>query len=222
MQRDLLKMQGISQNVANVLTPGYKRQIVVQSGFSTQVDRAIATQAVHAIDVRPGTLRFTGIQTDVAIEGDAYFEVATPDGTRFTRQGALRVDSSGRLVGSHNFPILGVSGELVLSGGQFVVDPLGQVSQSGRVVGQLKLVHFRQPERLEPVGSGLYAQGGATLDAAAAGARIRAGYLENSNVDSAREMVSLTETVRHYEALHRIAQGYDEALGTAIRKLGEF
>ncbi|KRB99166.1 MULTISPECIES: flagellar hook-basal body protein [unclassified Duganella] len=224
MQQDLLRMQSISQNIANVLTPGYKRQIAAQQGFSVQVEKGLAVQPGSTIDARAGTMRFTGLQTDVAVEGEAFFEVATPDGPRYTRQGALRVDAGGRLVGANNFPIMGSSGDIVLAGGPFTVDSSGQVFQDGRVAGQLKLVYFREAQRLEPVGSGMYAQGGASLETAAAtvAARVRSGYLENSNVDNAREMVSLTETVRHFEALHRISQGYDEVLGSAIRKLGEF
>ena len=224
MQHDLLRMQSISQNIANVLTPGYKRQIAGQQGFSSQVEKGLAAQQAPAIDTRSGTMRFTGLHTDVAVEGEAFFEVATPDGPRYTRQGSLRVDAGGRLVGANNFPIMGASGDIVLAGGPFTIDPSGQVFQDGRVAGQLKLVHFREAQRLEPVGSGLYAQGGASLESAAAGvaARVRSGYLENSNVDNAREMVSLTVSVRHFEALHRISQGYDEVLGSAIRKLGEF
>jgi len=224
MQQDLLRMQSISQNIANVLTPGYKRQIAAQQGFSAQVEKGIAAQPMSAIDARAGAMRFTGLQSDVAVEGDAFFEVATPDGPRFTRQGALRVDAGGRLVGANNFPIMGASGDIVLAGGPFTIDPSGQVFQDGRVAGQLKLVYFREAQRLEPVGSGMYAQGGASIEtsAATAAARVRSGYLENSNVETAREMVSLTETVRHFEALQRISQGYDEVLGSAIRKLGEF
>jgi len=53
-------------------------------------------------------------------------------------------------------------------------------------------------------------------------AKFRVGYLEQSNVNLPREMVSMTETVRHFEAMQRIFQGRDESLEKAIRKLGEF
>jgi flagellar basal-body rod protein FlgG len=59
-------------------------------------------------------------------------------------------------------------------------------------------------------------------NAGSAADAIRTGYLENSNVNSSHEMVSLAETVRHFEALTRIAQGYDDVLEKTIRKLGEF
>jgi flagellar basal body rod protein FlgG len=51
---------------------------------------------------------------------------------------------------------------------------------------------------------------------------LRTGFLETSNVSSPQEMVRLTETVRHFESLQRLVQGYDETLEKTIRKLGEF
>ena len=51
--------------------------------------------------------------------------------------------------------------------------------------------------------------------------RVMAGYQEASNVNSSSEMVQLMETSRHFEALARTVQGYDETLEKAIRKLGE-
>jgi flagellar basal-body rod protein FlgG len=50
---------------------------------------------------------------------------------------------------------------------------------------------------------------------------VRQGFLENSNVSSTYEMTSLLQTMRHFESMQKIAQGYDDMLGTAIRKLGE-
>jgi len=53
-------------------------------------------------------------------------------------------------------------------------------------------------------------------------ARVRQGYLENSNVASVSEMVGIIETMRHFEANQKLIQSYDEMLGRAIRTLGEF
>ncbi|SFV16674.1 flagellar hook-basal body protein [Pseudoduganella namucuonensis] len=226
MQRDLQKMEGISQNVANVLTPGYKRQIFTAQAFVQQVDQGLrlaeAAAGLKSIDASQGTLRQTGNPQDVAIEGDGYLEVATPDGPRYTRQGALRVDNAGRLVGAGNLPVMGLGGEIALAGGAFTIDAQGQVRQGDRIAGRLKVVRFADAGQLQPVGGGMYAQGAAGFAADGLEPRVRAGHQENSNVDSAREMVGLAETVRHFEALHRIAQGYDEVLGNTIRKLGEF
>jgi flagellar basal-body rod protein FlgF len=51
--------------------------------------------------------------------------------------------------------------------------------------------------------------------------QIRQGFLENSNVSSMQEMVQLMQTMRHFESMQKVATGYDEMMGTAIRKLGD-
>lgn len=230
MQRDMQRMDGISQNVANLLTPGYKKQMIVGTPFFVQFAGGLnvtaadlAAQARSVIDPGQGTLRYTGNAQDVAVEGDGFLEIATPDGLRYTRQGALRVDVAGRLVGVQGWPVMGTSGEIGLTGSPFSIDAAGQVTQDGRIAGRLKLVRFTGAGQLQPVGQGLYAQGAALVaeDGLSAGS-VRTGFQENSNVNSPQEMVSLTDTVRHFEALSKIVQGYDDVLEKTIRKLGEF
>lgn len=235
MQQDILRLESISQNMANVLTPAYKKQILLTPTFSQQVDGGMAGNAAYAaspapadslrIDATAGTLRYTARAQDVAIQGDGFFEISTPAGPQYTRQGSLHVDIGGHLVGDQGLPLMGTGGELVLTDAPFTIDPNGDVHQGERLAGRLKMVQFKNPEALQPVGGGLYAQGQARTAVGAVGANeptIRLGYQENSNVNSAQEMVRLTETMRHFEALQKIMQGYDDALGKAITKLGEF
>lgn len=237
MQADLARMESISHNTANVLTPGFKRQFTVTSGFSMQVaqaaqaGRAAPTLSLQTggvapvrtmIDASAGATRHTGNPQDVAIEGLGFFEVNTPTGPAYTRQGSLRIDVQGRLVNGQDLPVMGTGGEIRLSNAPFTVSTNGDINQDGRVVGRLKLVHFAHPEALVPSGNGIYQAGTAQVQDAKAAGSLRVGFLEGSNVSSPQEMVRLTETVRHFEALQRIVQGYDETLEKTIRKLGDF
>ena len=116
MQRDLMGLNVISQNIANVTTPGYKKQIT--PAFQAQLDVALrgTTTPMNAsapkIDMAPGPLRPTGNSNDVAVEGDGFFEIVTPSGPAFTRQGALHLDIDGVLVGSQGMPMAGAGGEI--------------------------------------------------------------------------------------------------------------
>lgn len=228
MQADEARLKAISQNIANVLTPGYKAQVPITASFVSQldsmghVDTGVQATTSNAIDSRSGNLRYTGNVNDVAVEGDAFLELTGANGTVYTRQGNLHVDVRGRLVGTQGLPVLGTSGEITLANDPFAISALGEVSQGGRVVGTLKLVSFDQTSRLESLGNGTYALGTAQVNERPSGARLQPGFSEASNVSSAQEMVRLSETVRHYEALHKVVQGYDESLEKAIRKLGEF
>ncbi len=89
------------------------------------------------------------------------------------------------------------------------------------MVAQLKVVRLADPQRVQRLGDGLVVGGGAATVLGEGQARVRQGALENSNVTSAREMVELMQTMRHFESMQRIAQGYDELLGVAIHKLGD-
>ena len=230
MQHDLQRLETISQNVANVLTPAYKKQVVLGPAFATHMQDALQQDIAGpsilprslAIDPSAGSLRYTANTQDVAIEGAAFFEVESRSGPQYTRQGALRVDVNGRLVGAHDWPLAGATGDIILTPDPFKIDANGDVRQGERIAGRLKLVHFANPEALVPVGGGLYAQGDAHLAEREMISKVRAGFQEASNVNSPQEMVRLTETVRHFEALQKIMQGYDDVLEKTIRKLGEF
>jgi flagellar basal body rod protein FlgG len=74
-----------------------------------------------------------------------------------------------------------------------------------------------------PSGNGLYlAVSAHQVQDVKTPSALRTGFLEDSNVSSPQEMVRLTETVRHFESLQRLVQGYDDTLEKTIRKLGEF
>jgi flagellar basal body rod protein FlgG len=117
---------------------------------------------------------------------------------------------------------MGVSGELVISGTTAQIDRNGEVREDDRVMGQIKLVRFSDPQDMVSLGNGAFYQGSARLADAGVDGNIRAGYLENSNVNSPQEMVRLTETLRHFEAMQKIMQGYDDAFEKALHKLGDF
>jgi len=166
MQNDLARLELISQNVANAATAGYKRQIPVNQAFAGQVDQLLAQPPVTSLQPRSSVIdpmaapvRASGGSYDLAIEGDGFLEIATPEGVRYTRHGALHLDSSGRLLGAQDMPVMGLSGEMRLANAAFEISPTGEIKQEGRLVGMLKLVHFDKPEQLQPAGNGLYSAG---------------------------------------------------------------
>jgi flagellar basal-body rod protein FlgF len=231
MTDDQRRMESISHNIANVLTPAYKRQITISASFESQLAAGLGAPASMRssqkpsgtlIDVSAGAMRPTGNANDVAIEGESFFELQSPTGPVFTRLGNLRVDNAGRLVGGQGLPVMGAGGEISLANAPFEIAPNGDVVQGGRTIGQLKRVRFAHGERMVAQGNGMYAQGGATVTEPNANDRLRTGMLEASNVSSPQEMVRLTETVRHFESLQKVVQGYDEIMEKAIRKLGDF
>ncbi|HVE55127.1 MAG TPA: flagellar hook-basal body protein [Ramlibacter sp.] len=228
LHNDMARLDSVAANLANVSTPGYKRQVVAARSFQEAVDvaRTAAPPAVLT-DNRAGTVRTTGQSLDLVLGGDGYFEVLTPQGPAYTRRGNFAVDARGRLVTPQGLPVMGKAGEIQLAGRAPAIDADGRItesvpgSESPTPVGQIKVVRFEHPDRLQRLGDGLFAGGEGMTPVADGEVRIRQGALENANVNVTSEMVDLIQTMRHFEAVHRVVQGYDEMIGGAVRKLAE-
>ena len=239
MQADMSRLDHVAMNLANAQTPGYKREVFASGAFS-QALRAqglgdagqapAVPPAVH-LDLRQGTMRTTAEGLDLALSGPGWFEVITEQGPAYTRLGNFRRDARGRLVTAQGLPVAGSGGEIQLPEGPVSIDAAGRIFEAvtgdGKLararsepVAQLKLVAFEEGAAARRLGGGLVAFPGAT-PRAEAGAEVRQGYLENANVSSMQEMVQLMQTMRHFESMQKVALGYDEMLGSAIRKLGE-
>jgi flagellar basal-body rod protein FlgF len=241
MHADVARMDRVAMNLANVQTPGYKREVVAATPFAAQLEAAgsrllaeptaTATPAVHT-DTRAGTLKATGQSLDLALVGDGWFEVVTEQGPAYTRQGNFRLDARGRLVTEHGQPLQGTAGEIQLLHGTPVIDASGRIFEgvptgSGRVplsntpVAQLRIVQFDRNAPLHRLGEGLVAIHGDPTAATEGAIQVQQGFLENSNVSHLHEMVRLMEAVRHFESMQKVAIGYDEMLAASIRRLGE-
>lgn len=226
MSHDMQRLATISHNLTNATTTGYKRAVLLGTPFEALLHArdsgnagAPLPLAAPVLDFRPGSLRATGHALDLALEGAGFFELAAPDGPVYTRQGEFRRDASGRLVNAAGWPVMGSGGEIVLDGMQPRIERDGRVFEGDKLVGQLKIVDFADPQGLRAVGGAAFV---ATADnpALTREGRVRQGQLENANVFTAHEMVRLIETLRHFESNQRLIQGYDEQQERVIRSLG--
>lgn len=225
MAADQQRVATISHNLANATTPAFRRELSVTRPFVDLLDstglQAPLPQPRTQLDLRPGTLRATANALDVALEGEGWFEVLTPEGPAYTRRGDFQLDARGVLVSRQGHPVMGTSGEISLLGnGPVRIDDQGRIFEGERSAGQLRVVRFDDTAALVGQGEGLF-----RADAAAAQplerAAVRQGHLENANVQTVAEMVRLIETMRRFEASQKLVQGIDDVLGRAIRTLGE-
>lgn len=250
MQTDMQKLDRVGTNLANALTTGYQREVLASQpmGSAAQAFSAVvegmqaqpsgtAAAAMPSLkmssmlaqtDMRPGTLKSTGQSLDVALAGPGYFEVMTESGPAYTRQGAFRVDARGRLVSSQGHPVMGKGGEINLNGDRPFIDAVGNVfeSRTGTMdsttpVAQIKVLQPEDSKSMQRLGEGLFSADGSFAAVKESDIQIRQGFLENSNVNSMQEMVQLMQTMRHFESMQKVALGYDDMTGQAVRKLGE-
>ena len=225
MRNDAETLRVIGQNVANIETVAYRREIaVMRSNFDQVTDDARAALAQPqtidtVIDLRPGVLKSTSETLHLALEGPGFFVVDTPQGEALTRRGDFRLDSAGRLVTQAGLPVLGDGGAIQLEGATPQIAPDGTVRVNGEIVARLRIAQVATESQLTALGGDLY--GAVQLPEANDAARVRQGFLEASNVESVQEMVRLMETMRHFESVQRFVRGYDDMMGKAISELGK-
>jgi flagellar basal-body rod protein FlgF len=230
----------VSNNIANLNTTGFKANGALfeeymmpgarANQFAQQDSRLSFVQdRASWLDLSQGALQTTGNPLDVAIDGDGYLAVETPRGERFTRNGALQINSAGQLVTSEGHRVLGEAGPITLQNTDrdIMITPEGVVRvrsnsnpNSDEARGRLRLVSFPNPQQLQKDGSSLFAASNG-LAQQPARSRIVQGALEKSNVRAVIEMTRMIEVTRNYSQIAGLLQQQGDLRRSAIERLAE-
>jgi flagellar basal-body rod protein FlgF len=175
----------------------------------------------HALDPRPGPVQPSGRDADVAIMGRGYFEVETPEGPRYTRNGSFVLNADRELSTPDGRRVAGDGGPLRIEGKDFSIASDGTVTVDGAQVGRLKLVDFADPSKLEHVGNSLLR---APADLApqpvpAEETVVAQGHVEGSNVNPIDTLVAMIEAQRAFETQSKVLQTENELLGKSVNNL---
>jgi flagellar basal-body rod protein FlgG len=168
-------------------------------------------------------MKSTGNPLDLAIAGDGFFRVQTPEGEFLTRQGVYHLSAEGFVVDAHGNQLLGAGGPLqVAEGGAVLVDADGGFSVNGELIDTIELVRIEDPRALEKVGNSLLRiRPGADAQAIPAeDSTVEQGFLEAANVDVVSEMVNMIEAMRAFEAYQKMISGSFEQDKKAITEVG--
>ncbi len=219
-------MQAVANNIANMSTSGYRREGVIFSEHVSDLgaDHAslsMAAARVKSTDYSQGALERTGGVFDLAVEGDGYFMVATPDGDRLTRAGQFVRSQTGELTTPDGNPLLDAGGAPVFAppdAEQIFVAPDGTLSADGTAVAQIGLVRPVDPNALQRQAGVLFDAGGDVEPAD--DAQIRQGFLEGSNVSAIAEITRMIEVQRAYEMGQGFLEREDERIRTVMTTLG--
>ena len=229
MLPQILRQNIIANNLANANTAGFKRDLVFSQEFTKAQQKALEKEADWekaqvtgvTIDFTQGPIRQTGNPLHLAIDGDAFFVISTPNGEMYTRGGNLGVSAEGKLVTYDGYPVLSETGEIDVGGEEFVIDQAGRITADGSSLGTLQLVTFTQPYPLARTSEGLFTPlAGAPGPTKAEEFAVIQGALESSNVNLISQMVEMIESYRQFETGQRIVQIQDESLGKAVNQLG--
>lgn len=209
------RMGTISHNLANVNTTGFKQDKV---RFSDFIINAVGT------DFSQGPLRLTDRQLDVALQGEGFLKVQTPNGTGYTRDGSFHRDAQGNLLTGNGYQVMGTDGPISLGDttGPVVIDSKGNISSGGEVLGKLALVDLADREELRAEGDNVYVWKGAgqPQEAEALDLEVIQGHLEQANVKLVREMAGMIESQRAFESYIKSIQSFAEIDSLASNQVG--
>ena len=242
------RMNFIANNLANVNTNGYKRDVLAFKDtmasyahdeireplmncrskplFPEPKNVARPRIAVSQTDFTQGAMHFTGDPLDLAITGEAFFKVTTPRGDFYTRNGHFVLTADGTMVTPQGWPVQGTGGEITVPPGTRNVHIAsdGQVFADGGAINQVALFSVDNIKNLEKMGGNLYRPREnvqvAEVDALATGARLAQGFVETANVEVVSEMVNMIETNRQFEAYQKVIQTSDAVDKEAIQRVG--
>ncbi len=210
----------IAENIANINTPGYKKNDLTFETFYNALIHAKNKEGTKAIGVIPhgsqvsetftdhsiGPIIRTDAPYDFAILEDGFFIVETPEGDLYTRNGNFKIDSEGYLVTAEGYRVIGYYDD-------YIHVENGELDQPFAIANPPK-------ELLLKVGEGLYRIEDQTQENVLENPRVERGALEGSNVDLAQELSASIEALRLFQINQRMLLTQDELLRKAANEVG--
>lgn len=235
----LRKLDIVNNNLANVNTPGFKKELLV--GSTQTFDQTLASivagadpyaQGDHArtpavvslqsiTDFSPGPIKNTGNVLDLALrDAKDFFVINTPNGARYTRAGNFTLNETGEIVTVDGMPVQGDGGSITVSGSPLSVAPNGTVTAAGNQVGKFQVVRIENPNLLVRELGTRFALAPGQAAPANVEPEIEVGALEMSNVSAITSMIDLISASKGFEMYTRTAQSIDAMNQTAIGQVG--
>lgn len=225
----------VAQNITSSQVTGFKKRTVEFSGVQmgeinggtnkSPINQAgLLPKASYGINFQAGETTPTQRPLDVALQGEGFFEVQTPTGGRaYTRAGEFHIRPDRTLVTADGSTVLTDGGSPITlqpQGGEISIAQDGSLSQGDIQLGKLAVVRFADNSKLTPIGAGYFTAQPGVAPLPVEKPQVLQGYLESSNVAPLREMVSLVQIARAYEANQKIITSRDQTLQKTLETLG--
>lgn len=226
-------LTGISNNLANLETPGYKKKKVSVSTFGKMMINRVDTQKTEIGDMSlitvadktntihtEGVLSNTNRSLDFAIKGDGFFAVQGENGTVYTRNGSFNVDKDGYLTLKDAGRVLGSNGPIKVGTDQLAADEQGNLTVNGKNVGRIAVYNFADYNTLRASGEGMFSSNGGA-PALIQNPSILWKMVEGSNVNAAEEMTSALSAQRNLQNCSQALKMYDQVLTNSVTNIAK-
>ena len=233
------KLEVQNNNLANINTIGFKRQILTadQEQFDQTLAAAVASDDLYAADDQiqipnvtgiksqtdfsPGAIRNTGNPLDAALKNAKdFFVINTPDGVAYTRAGNFTLNGNGELVTQDGFQVQGDGGAVQINGPAASISADGSIRVQGQTLARLQVVRFEDPSGLEHIAGTRFQVKGGGSQPTQVEPMIEPQAVEMSNVSAVSGMVDLITTSRAFEAYTKAATAIDSLNTLAITQVG--
>lgn len=231
----------VANNIANINTTGFKANGAVFEEFigrtARQGDLSRRDAQVSFVrdratwtDMTQGSMERTGNPLDVAVKGKGFMTVQTPNGERFTRNGAFQVNNAGQLVTGEGYQVMGENGPITMQPNdrdiRISADGTISVREGDNVDveaqrGRLRMTSFDNPGLLRKDGSSTFSAPNGVNALPDTTSEFMQGSIEKSNVNSVMEMTRMIDVTRTYSQVASMLQQQSDLQRTAVEKLAE-
>ena len=222
------QQEAIANNIANATTAGFKKDDIFVRELSKAERKTTKTNAdwLQPMVTKPftdhtnGSLDRTGNPLDLAIDGDGFFRLQSPDDSvALTRSGTFQIDGEGFLSYPGGYKLMGESGPIQVGDGTVTIAQTGEVEVNGSIVGRVVPYTTTNLNKLQKIGETMYLAPRGVEMTAIPQPSVQQGYLESSNVDVISEMVDMIVSYRIYEANAKSLQTQDASLDNLFNRV---
>ena len=235
----LRKLEIVNNNLANINTPGFKREVL--TGEEQTFDQTLASLTARSdpyakgdhertsgvtnisafTDFTAGPIKNTENPLDVALRNaNDFFAISTPSGIQYTRAGNFSLSSSGDLVTMDGMPVQGDGGNINVSGPGAEISQDGSVRVNGASVGRLTVVRIEDPKSLLRAGDNRFSLASGAGQPPGVEPDLVPRSLEMSNVSAISSVVDLITTNKAFQMYAKSTETIDTMNQAAINQIG--
>jgi flagellar basal-body rod protein FlgF/flagellar basal-body rod protein FlgG len=207
-------LDAAAANLANAQTPGYRAEreyfrsvLLGPDALDSQLGQTVNNFGLlggDRLNMGQGALEQTGNPLDLAVEGEGFFQVETPNGPRYTRDGGFHRAQNGQLVTAAGELVLSTAGKPIsIPPGEVTVGADGVLSVAGGAVATVGVFTFPSGTQLTPEGANRYVAPEGMAPTLSKKATVHQGAIEAGNQDVIQGTLDLIVMQRQAEMMQK-------------------